>query len=313
MARRPSFQFYPGDWLNDQELQSCSHAAIGLWANLMARMHYGEPYGHLTLAGRGFPNNPLAKLEGVSVSELDSLMCELDEANVFSRTEDGTIFSRRMVEDEKTRVARAAGGTRGKAHGKRGGRPRKTPSENQEGLFEKPLSDGSKGLQNSKLCNPPSSSSSSSSSSTHNGVSDIELEAKRIVSRSPVVLARQEAPVEDAVAVLGAYCDAMDQEHGIRPLVSEVLVQQAQKLVLMWGAEKATQLATLYPKLQDEKLREQGYPLPWMQSRQAQLEMLGKPRLDKSVNTSGTWTCPMCSENNAKRGEECDACKGRRQ
>ena len=47
--KRPSFQFYPGDWLRDPALRACSLAARGLWADVLCYMHQGAPYGHLAL------------------------------------------------------------------------------------------------------------------------------------------------------------------------------------------------------------------------------------------------------------------------
>ena len=46
--KRPSFQFYPGDWLHDTGLRACSLAARGLWIDIVCFMHQAEPYGHLT-------------------------------------------------------------------------------------------------------------------------------------------------------------------------------------------------------------------------------------------------------------------------
>jgi hypothetical protein len=47
---------------------------------------------------------------GGSTDEVERLLAELEAAGVFSRTEEGIIFSRRMVQDEKVRELRASGG-----------------------------------------------------------------------------------------------------------------------------------------------------------------------------------------------------------
>jgi hypothetical protein len=168
MIKRPAFQFYPGDWLHDSALRCVSIAARGLWIDMICIMHQGTPYGHLTVNGKGLLKTPLSRMEGVSVSELEGLLKELEDAGVFSTTQDGIVFSRRMVRDEALREKRAEGGSEGAEHGKKGGRPRKEkPLDGvmegvgqgvMEGVISKPLTP----FQN----NPPSSSSSSSDNNT---------------------------------------------------------------------------------------------------------------------------------------------------
>lgn len=67
---------------------------------MLGLMHEAEPYGHLLLNGRPVPNDVLARLIGVEVRELSGAVKELDRMGVFSRTDAGVIFSRRMVRDE---------------------------------------------------------------------------------------------------------------------------------------------------------------------------------------------------------------------
>lgn len=110
--RRPAFQFYPADWRKDAAVQSCSLAAQGLWINLMCIAHECEPYGHLVINGKPMQVAQIARLIGIGTKECDSLLTELHGAGVFSIS-DGVIFSRRMVRDEATRNARAAGGKLG--------------------------------------------------------------------------------------------------------------------------------------------------------------------------------------------------------
>jgi len=117
--KRPSFQFYPGDWLHDTGLRACSLGARGLWIDMLSFMHQGVPYGHLTLPAskdsgkdilRPILPGVLARMVGCGPEETERLLGELEDSGVFSRTTDGVIFSRRMVEDEKVRQARANGG-----------------------------------------------------------------------------------------------------------------------------------------------------------------------------------------------------------
>jgi hypothetical protein len=79
-------------------------------------MHEAEPYGHLRLNGRDISNDALARMIGSSLKDLQRYLDELEAAGVFSRTESGTIFSRRMVKDEGIRIKRAEGGCRSLQH-----------------------------------------------------------------------------------------------------------------------------------------------------------------------------------------------------
>jgi hypothetical protein len=152
--KRPAFQFYPADWRKDAALQSCSLASQGLWTNLLCIAHECEPYGHLTINGKPMSAAQIARLVGLTAKECEKLLAELQDAGVSSVSDEGAIYSRRMVRDEDLRNRRADGGKagsehgiKGAAHGIKGGRP---PSG--RGVSEPPLEP------------PPSSSSSSSSS-----------------------------------------------------------------------------------------------------------------------------------------------------
>lgn len=162
--KRPSFQFYPGDWQRDAALRSCSVGARGLWIECMCIMHQADPYGHLVINNKPIEPAVLARLVGATVREVGQWLREINDSGVSDRTPDGVIFSRRMVRDEEVRMARAEGGKagaehghKGAEHGKKGGRP-----ANSKGGFETPLADDEEG----SFKPPPSSSSSSSSSST---------------------------------------------------------------------------------------------------------------------------------------------------
>ncbi len=120
MVKRPAFMFYPSDWRNDLPLRTCSIAARGLWQELLVTMHQGTPYGHLALEGVPLSDEEAAALAGVTGKDYRKLLAELERRRVFSRTDAGVIYSRRMVRDEATRLARAAGGEEGKAHGAKG-------------------------------------------------------------------------------------------------------------------------------------------------------------------------------------------------
>ncbi len=194
MSKRPAFQFYPSDWRQDPALRLCSMAARGLWIDLMCLMHEGEPYGYLTANSRPIPPEKIAKLVGETANFVKKTLRELIDNGVCSVDENGAIFSRRMVRDEKVRNARAAGGLRGAEHGvkgaehgSKGGRPRKDKggSEDvQRGDIKPPLK-------------PPPSSSSSSSPSEEppvvpQGDDEFELTAEQPAAPDDVQVAFDE-------------------------------------------------------------------------------------------------------------------------
>ena len=112
-VKRPSFQFYPGDWLNDAALRMVSVGARGLWMEMICLMHQGSDYGYLKVNGKVILPANLARMSGASVDETAGWISELEDAGVFARDEDGCIFSKRMIRDERVRAARAAGGKLG--------------------------------------------------------------------------------------------------------------------------------------------------------------------------------------------------------
>jgi hypothetical protein len=100
-ANNPWMKFYPSDWRSDPMLRLCSLAARGLWIELMCLMHEAEPYGSMLVNGKRINKTQMAALVGIPEKECSALMLELEGAGVFSRDEDGTIFSRRMRRDHK--------------------------------------------------------------------------------------------------------------------------------------------------------------------------------------------------------------------
>lgn len=150
MAKRPAFQFYPGDWQRDTALRCCSVAARGLWIDMLCIMHQGEPYGHLTVKGTPLEPQSLGRMVGASPREITAWLAELEGSQVFSRTATGSIFSRRMVKDEQFRQQRAA-------CGKLGGNPSLVGEKVNQDL-------------NHDVKVDPTPSSSSSSSSSPSGI-----------------------------------------------------------------------------------------------------------------------------------------------
>ncbi|MCK1274136.1 hypothetical protein IVB46_02630 [Bradyrhizobium sp. 61] len=109
-------KFYPSDWRSEPTLRLCSIAARGLWAEMMCVMHDAEPYGSLLVNGRRIDKKQLAGLAAITEKDCTTLLMELEGNGVFSRDDDGTIYSRRMRRDHAKAI-------KDKENGKGGGNP----------------------------------------------------------------------------------------------------------------------------------------------------------------------------------------------
>lgn len=110
--KRPSFQFYPSDWLRDTALRSCSTGARGLWIDMICFMHEGTPYGYLKVSDKVILPSNLARMVGETLEVVEGWLHELEEAGVYD-VDNGAIYSRRMIRDEELRQKRAEGGKLG--------------------------------------------------------------------------------------------------------------------------------------------------------------------------------------------------------
>lgn len=155
--KRPSFQFYPADWRKEPSLSTCSLAARGLWIELMCVAHESDEYGVLCINGKAMSDAQIARTVGEVPRVITSLVKELEDAAVFSRRQDGSIYSRRMVADEHLRNIRSAAG-------RLGGNPNL--------LVDLHNVEPSNGLNLVKQTNKQRTTPSSSSSSTSKNISE---------------------------------------------------------------------------------------------------------------------------------------------
>ena len=116
MSGNPWSKFFWQDWESDQALKLCSMAAQGLWMRMLCIAAAHDPVGYVSVAGKPLDETGLARLTGVSESEVAILLQELDHHGVFSRDRHGRIYSRRLVRDARM-LANA------KKNGKKGGNP----------------------------------------------------------------------------------------------------------------------------------------------------------------------------------------------
>lgn len=166
--KRPSFQFYPGDWLNDAALRACSVGARGLWMDLLCLMHQGSDYGYLKVNHNPILPSNLARMLGATIEDVQGWLDELESFGVFSRDEDGCILSRRMIRDENIRQSRAAGGSLGGNPALKGKKKVVQKVNHQDNL-------------------EPTPSSSSTSSSTSSTVTDVTEKAPAALSAKDLV------------------------------------------------------------------------------------------------------------------------------
>lgn len=112
-AKAPAFQWYPGDFRRDAGVAACTFEARSLWREMLDLMHAGEPYGHMTIGSAPIVVADLARMIGKPARTIQKWVDELESRRVFSRTDRGIIYSRRMVRDEQARRTRAKNGRLG--------------------------------------------------------------------------------------------------------------------------------------------------------------------------------------------------------
>ncbi len=110
----PAFQFYPADWRKDPGVQALNRHDRSVWFDMLCIMHESEERGVLMLAGRPMPEAAMASILNLDKQILSNTLTTLLTYGVARRRqEDGAIFSKRMVQDEKLIQIRRDAGKRG--------------------------------------------------------------------------------------------------------------------------------------------------------------------------------------------------------
>ena len=123
--KRPSFQFYPGDWQANSNLRRCSHAEKGVWLDILCLLHDQPEYGVLR-----WPVKEIAQAVGATSATIKALVTKgvlkgsdtnLEESFTYTprsgRKEGATVtllstqagpiwYSSRMVRDDYVRTIR---------------------------------------------------------------------------------------------------------------------------------------------------------------------------------------------------------------
>jgi hypothetical protein len=101
MGKNPAFQFYPNDWLGDNQLQMTSTSTKGIWIQFLCRMWWAEDKG--TVSGT---RQQLCQLSGCNPAELEIFLAENTLLNFAGVTEHDkliTVVNRRMQREELAR------------------------------------------------------------------------------------------------------------------------------------------------------------------------------------------------------------------
>ena len=69
--KRPSFQFYPGDWQANSNLRRCSHAEKGAWLDILCLLHDAPEYGVLR-----WPLKEIAQAVGATLALVKGLVAK---------------------------------------------------------------------------------------------------------------------------------------------------------------------------------------------------------------------------------------------
>lgn len=188
--RRPSFQFYPADWLGNANLRRCSHAEKGVWLDVLCLMHDAPEYGVLR-----WPLADIARAVGCQAGDLEALIAKdvlkgsdgyLEAGFIYvprSGRKDGSPieliapqtgpvwYSSRMVRDEYVRQHRGEGSRfGGVADNSNGDAPNPTPKAapkppigESSNSPKPPFGDGSSSSSSSSISKPSCSPSASES------------------------------------------------------------------------------------------------------------------------------------------------------
>lgn len=183
MAKLPSFQFYPGDWLKDANLRRCTHAAKGVWIDILCLMFEADERGVLSTNGVAWSDEDIACAIGGDTATTVGAIQELTFKGVAKRRANGALYSKRMVADENKRKLCSAAGKKG------GGNPNLT----QKGETFKGQPKGEVKGSPKQNPNPSSSSSTSVNNNTQNNIGFSLAEVLEIASLPDVALSEAEA------------------------------------------------------------------------------------------------------------------------
>lgn len=111
--KKPSFQFYPGDWRKDQNLSRASLKAKGALIEILCLAFECEKRGYLKTGKNPWSIDEIAHAMGGDKNENILAIEELLTKKILKKDRKNTIFSARMVRDEKLSKVRRDAGLKG--------------------------------------------------------------------------------------------------------------------------------------------------------------------------------------------------------
>lgn len=112
--QQPAIMLYVDDWLESSDLKLVSMAAQGLWIHFICRMWKSPKRGCLLKANGKQPQaEEIGKWTGLPEAEVKQLVSELQDEEVCSTMEDGTIYCRRMLRSVKQTLNKSQAGKLG--------------------------------------------------------------------------------------------------------------------------------------------------------------------------------------------------------
>jgi hypothetical protein len=127
----PYVKWHGRDWLGDPMLRMVGPEVRGVWIDLLCAMMNSEPYGHLAVNGKPMTDEQAARLTGLDKGTFIGILAQIKDANISSRTDDGMLYSRRLVRDH-------AQFSKASECGRRGGGNPLLREKNEEARSQKP-------------------------------------------------------------------------------------------------------------------------------------------------------------------------------
>ena len=110
----PAMPFYVGDWLKCPEVRALSPDYRGLWFDMLCYMWESTERGvMINPNGKPYSDSEIIRMVGLDNQNSGNWLTILLDNGVCLRREDGAIFSKRMVKDEKLRQIRKESGSKG--------------------------------------------------------------------------------------------------------------------------------------------------------------------------------------------------------
>lgn len=98
-GKRPSFQFYPADWMKDPALKLCSHNAKGIWMDLICIAFEMPTKGVFLISKKPISEIKLLQMLNGNEKSKKSGFQELKRHGVIKRNKDNVFYCKRLYND----------------------------------------------------------------------------------------------------------------------------------------------------------------------------------------------------------------------